>query len=373
MKNKSKVVEIIADAGETGGPAHLLLLIKGLKKLGFEIIVISPTGPLVKKLKRLGIAHRAVRMKSPYDRSSYHKIRQMIKEINPALVHCHGVRGGWLGRLATRKIKGLPVIYTEHSYNTDYHIDNPLWERVQVRGLRLMNRHTTTTIAVSQSVKKCLVKRKIAKPEQIKVIYNGVDPRFGKVIPYQKPKGVPIAFGSVGSFHPRKGFEYLIRALGLLKNQKSLPWACQIIGSGPTKKKLEKLIKKFKLENQVRIRENLPNVLDAYRHFGFYIQSSLDEAFGMAVAEAMLVGLPAIVSRAGALPELVKDQETGLVVSPKDPENLCQAIKTLVLDEKLRKQMGEAAKKRALRLFTADRMVKETAKLYKRIVKTNEG
>ncbi len=363
-----KIAQIIGNASLTGGPMHVLDLSIGLKKAGFNLLVILPNGPLVKYLRGAGIPYRIVPMKTFFDLKSIYDIRHILFEENINLIHCHGTRAGWLGRLAAQKIRGVKILYTEHLWTSDYHLRSKVREFIQLYGLKFLNRLTNKTIAVSPAVKEFLVQKKIANPREVEIIPNGISDKFIKVSP--KHKGEPLMIGSVGILHKRKGYRYLIEALHILNNQNSLSkWRCEIVGDGSEKNLLNELIEKFHLKNKVMLIGNVKNIIDVYRKLDVYIQPSIDEAFGLALAEAMAVGLPVVASDVGGMKKLIMNGKSGFLVPSKNPKALASAISKLLNDKTLRRRFGLAAKGRIATSFSVKNMVIKTIKLYKTVTK----
>jgi glycosyltransferase involved in cell wall biosynthesis len=97
-----------------------------------------------------------------------------------------------------------------------------------------------------------------------------------------------------------------------------------------------------------------------------FVLSSRWEGLPLAIIEAMMSGLPVVGTRVGGVAEVMVDGETGLLVPPKDPEALASALNRLLEDAGLRRQMGEAGRRRALDRFTEARMLAETTAVYSR-------
>lgn len=364
-----KIIHVIGDASTSGGPSHVLALSQGQRKLGHEIEVISPHGTLAKYLQSEGFVWHRVEMSSPFDRKAVHLIRLIIQNSKPDVVHCHGLRGGWLGRLATRKIPGQKTIYSEHLWTKEYHLPSRIWEQFQLRGLRYLDHYTARTIAVSNAVKRFLVFEKISKPENITVVYNGIDWGKWDQLLYERPNGLPTIFGSVGSLHERKNYLGLLDAIALLKKKypKAPTFQCQIIGEGPQRKELREKIENLGLTGEVMLRGRVDDVQPVLRHFGFYVQPSKDEAFGVALVEAMALGLPPIVTNVGGMVEVVEHEKSGLIVGRKTSD-IADGIYKLLSNKKLRLEMGKEAKKRVKVKFTMDRMAEETIKVYREVL-----
>jgi glycosyltransferase involved in cell wall biosynthesis len=106
------------------------------------------------------------------------------------------------------------------------------------------------------------------------------------------------------------------------------------------------------------------DVADHLRLATLLVAPSLSETFGLPVAEAMATALPVVASRTGALPELIEDQKTGLLVNCDDPTALAQAILRLLEDRRSAQELGLAARQRVLRFFTWDKSAEKLRVLY---------
>jgi glycosyltransferase involved in cell wall biosynthesis len=98
------------------------------------------------------------------------------------------------------------------------------------------------------------------------------------------------------------------------------------------------------------------------------VTASVYEGFGLPCAEAMSCGTPVIATRAGALPEVVGDDDAGLLVPPEDPVALANAIKRLLADGALRQKMGQMARKRIEQRFSWEDAARRTLKVYEEVV-----
>ena len=116
-------------------------------------------------------------------------------------------------------------------------------------------------------------------------------------------------------------------------------------------------------------RDDVPTLLDAA---DVYVQPSLSEGLGLAVLEAMAAGLPVIATRTGGLPEVVADNQTGLLVPPGDAPALANALQYLLDNVNRRDKMGKAGRARAVSCFSIARMVSETQEVY-RVALTQES
>jgi len=365
-----KVALITGDSSLSGAPKHILRLAINLKERGWEVLVILPPGPLVKQLDEAEINHKQVEMGNGIDRKAYHKIRRQISIFDPDVVHCHGMRGGLLGRLAARRMK-VPVIYTEHLWTKHYHLSNPAYEKAQITAQKFLDRYTTKTIAVSGAVKDFLVRKKF-KPGKIVVILNGIDPKFAKTELIKKPKGIPIIFGSVGALNRQKNYIRILKAVTKIKKEHpDLMFHYQIIGEGPDRKKLVNIVKRLKLERIVHFTGRVEKVEEQLKHFSFFVTASMSESFGLAAAEALSMGLPVVASDAGGLKDIVHEG-CGFLIDPRDIDEISQAIYKLITDDKLREEMSDCAREDASKRFSESKMVDKIVTLYEKVIRSHK-
>lgn len=362
---KLKIVQVVGDSTMTGAPRHVILLSTQLLRRGHHVLVVAPPGRIISELKTRGIEVSSVRMKSPLDRRADHKIRNIIQNYKPDIVHCHGTKGGWLGRLATRKLPKIAVVYTEHLWTSDYHLANPVWEKFQLKGLNFMDKFTDATIAVSATVKNFLVKERIIPTRKITIVPNMLDPSFATVKRYLKPSALPVLIGTVGSLNIQKGFVSLVEALAIVrKSDKKLNWRCQIVGSGPLEKPIKRLVKHRKLSNFISLLQNEGDICETMRHFSIYVQNSRSESFGMATLEAMALAIPVIVSNRGALPELVRNGENGIVIPYGKESKIAEKLIYLINHEHVRNNLGEKARRSVFSKYNPTAITKRIELVY---------
>jgi glycosyltransferase involved in cell wall biosynthesis len=260
-----------------------------------------------------------------------------------AIVHQH--YGGRSIRLVTRAA-------------TRARIACHLWGRVDERTpqLRLPIERKTCDrlIACSRSVAEQVV------GARAKVVYAAVKPgaaEAGARLPRER-----LVIGAASRMVPSKGLDTLIDAAEIL--QKRLPSArVEIAGDGPEREALARRAAAKGLDNVVFLgwRQQIEEVLDRWDVF---VQPSLQEPLGIANLEAMRQGIPVVGSRTGGIAEVVVDCVTGILFTPGDAQELAQALERLALDERLRHAMGDAARRRALEVFSRDAMVAALSAVY---------
>lgn len=359
---KLKILEVIGDPSLAGAPRHFLDIVEHLDLNKFELAVICPPGPLAGEIKKVRrkIDLEIIRMDSRLDISAIRRIRRQIKFLKPDIIHTHGTRGGVLGRLAAINL-GIPVLYTEHLWTKQFRLDNRILNFFHYFSNWFLDMFTSLNIAVSGAVKEFLVSSGITYPEKVVIIYNGIEPIKEEAEVLKDPKEIKLV--SVGTLNAQKGMQYLIQAMP--KVLKEFPDVnLEIVGSGPYKNHLEKLVKKLKLNKNVKFAGFLPDIPKHLAKFDIYIQPSLSESFGLAIVQAMGVGMPVVATETGGIPEVVTMGKTGILVPPQSPKSLSEAILELIRDPKMARKMGETGRKDARLKFSLDDMITELEQVY---------
>jgi phosphatidylinositol alpha-1,6-mannosyltransferase len=208
---------------------------------------------------------------------------------------------------------------------------------------RTLNR-AKRIFAVSQFTKDRVVGLGV-EPDRVRVIPNGVDTNGHA--PSSRQRNV---IATVARLVPRKGHATMLRAMpNLLKSIPELVY--KIVGTGPELSRLQSLANELSLNGHVQFCGQVSDIersriLDECSVFVFPTSAtSTDfEGLGIAVLEAMAKGAPAVVTRAGGVPELVEHGHTGLIVEPDDPAALNRAIVDLLMDPAKATLMGEKAR-----------------------------
>jgi glycosyltransferase involved in cell wall biosynthesis len=352
------IIHILGDANLSGTPIHVTQLVRGLNHKLFQHVVLCPEGPAVAALKDTGATVQLLDLSNKWQ---FRTIASVRKELiaqstnNSTIIHCHGVRAGLFGRLAARNLN-IPVIYTEHSWTNDYHLPNPVNAWIQKSMLSFLDRYTTKTIAVSKAVADFLVAENIVTQEKLQIIHNGI------AIPSRSlPLQQNYQIGSIGSLTWQKNYTFLIKAIATIKQ--TIPTiSLEIIGEGPEREQLETLIQSLDLQKNVMLIGSIPHdkLPEFYKKWSFYVQPSTNESFGIALAEVIAAGLPAIGSRVGSIPEVAGDNATFTLNST---DNAAKLIIDYLQNEKLRASLQDKQLAH-MQQFSEAKMLNAHEKLY---------
>lgn len=230
-------------------------------------------------------------------------------------------------------------------------------------------------IAVSQKVKSDILNSFDIDPEKVSVIYHGVDPAFKKVTDntlleetrreYRLP-GKFILF--VGNLEPKKNIYRILEAFAILKKSRAIEHSMVFAGKkGWKMNDLDRAIAAHGLEECVHItgyveKAHLPAL---YSLADVFVFPSLYEGFGLPVVEAMACGTPALISNAGALPEIGGD--ACVQADPYDVSSIAEAMYSLLSDAPLRERCAREGLSRA-GLFSWEKTAQETMKVYQSLI-----
>lgn len=325
-----------------------------------EIEVVPVVFRAHENLQQL-FAARGIRLRrlphQPCDPRIIWALARLIRAEGVDLIQVHGYGASIVGRLAGWLTR-TPVVLRQGDMEPE-----PWFIREADRHL---NRLTSRTVAISESVKRfCVTERGIA-PGRITVISHAIHTR-----PAAAPEElrllrqrlvVPVSaplIGSVTRFHAVKGVRHLIEAMPAVL--RAVPEAHLILwGDGSEHEALRAQAQALGVAEQVRFAGFDP---EAARYLGAlrcFVLPSIREGFSFALLEAMTAGCPIVASQVGGIPEVVRHEREALLVPAQDPEALARAILAVLTDDRLAQRLGAAARQ-ASAAYTMER---HTARLH---------
>ncbi len=357
-----------------GGQVNLLSLAKNLDRSRFNISVCSRDGgPLVEEVNKSGLVHFPVTFHKKISRKIVQDIVRLQEENHFDILHTHGGVAGLFGRWAARKCPPSVLIHTLHGIHY-LHYRNPLWRYMFVLLERYFARWTDALIFVSRADLNKGQEKRLAPREKIFVIENGID--FSSYIFKQEKTSAHLEIGidashplvgTVARLHRQKGLPYLIKAAKKISVR--LPkLKVLIVGEGPERKKLERLIKKMKLTGIVRLLGERKDAAKILSSLDIFILPSLWEGLPYALIEAGAYGKAVVASDVEGIDELINDGETGILVEPKNSRALAESIIRLLEESEYRSRIGENLRKSLLPRYTLSKMVQQTQELYLRLI-----
>ena len=230
-------------------------------------------------------------------------------------------------------------------------------------------------IAVSEYVAACARRRLGLGPSRVEVIYNGIDTcMFHPSVRSHRQQiravlGLPESARvviSVGRATPQKGQATLLEAARLLLDR-AIDVHVLLAGDGPWRARYEALASDLGLNDRAHFLGDRPDIPALLGAADVLALPSLHEGFGLALVEALACGVPAVASRTGPIPELVREGETGFLIEPGNAKELAASLAVLLLDDDRRRVMGELGREDAVARFSLPNMVRQLEGLYERV------
>jgi glycosyltransferase involved in cell wall biosynthesis len=369
---KLRIAYAITRADEIGGAqVHVRDLASAMHAAGHEVTVLAGmAGVLFDQLARLGVPFRLVpdlvRSIAPHrDLAAVRQLKALLHELRPDLVTIHSSKAGWLGRLAARQLR-VPVIFTAHGWAFTEGV--PRSQRtVYALAERLMSPLTDHIITVSEYDRGLALDHRIAPPNRITCVHNGVPDLLGPgaISPQQEPQ--PVRIVMLGRFAAQKDHATLLRALAGLQDQ---PWRLNLAGDGPDQGKIEALAAELGLVCRVRFLGHSDDVIGLLRQSDMLVLISRWEGLPYSVLEAMSFGLPVVASDVGGVREAIIDGESGILVPRDDVAALRSALAGLISDPERRHRLGTAGRRYYEKAFRFEHMLRDTLALYERVAAT---
>jgi glycosyltransferase involved in cell wall biosynthesis len=365
MRGRTRVL-LASQPLDFGVPAHVLSLVEGLDSDRYELEVACPRDSVLwRSLEcRAEVAlHElaAARRPSPVDVVSWLRLSRLVRRAD--VVHGHSAKAGFLTRLAAVSAgRTRRCIFTPHAWS--------FWavrgaERRLYRGLeRQAARWCRFIIAVSKDERNFGLAAGIGRPDQYRVIPNGIDvERYAA-----PPQPVPGRIVMIGRLDRQKRVDVALRALALVRTRR--PGAhLQIVGEGPQAEGARALAAELGIADAVTFlgrRDDVPELLSTA---ACLVLSSDYEGMSLTVLEAMAAAVPVVATQVGGVDEAVVHGETGFVVPRRRPDALADTLDRVLGDPARAAALGAAGRVRAAELFSKERMIRETGTLYEELLR----
>ncbi len=298
------------------------------------------------------------------------QITDLVKAHNYHIVHTHSSKAGIIGRLAARRADVPIVVHTIHGFPWhDYMSSVKRWFYILLE--RYAASISDALITVSELNKREAITLGLASADKFTTIYSGIDldnfetsvDRRQKCQELGLDADKPIV-GTVGRLSPQKApLDFVAAAKNVLWQRPDVQFV--MVGDGPLAGGVRKAIGDERRIQILGFRDDVPEILSVLDVFAL---SSLWEGLGRALTEAMIMGLPVAATAVNGVPELIFQDETGLLSPPNAPMELAENIMWLLDHPNEARRMGQAARERVVPAFSAERMVEQIVALYERLL-----
>jgi len=321
---------------------------------GSSAAVAWLTGPLrwEEPLAQAGVACHPVGMRRPWHMpQAVLRLRALIRQFRPDIVHTHLIHANLAGRRAARLAGDVPVVSTEHNLG---------YQGVGARWLVPLDARTSrrnrAVVAISEAVRaRCLSAG--FRPDTLCVVYNGVTLPASLPPPPDARKPLLVM---VGRLHPDKGADIFIDIVERLPSV-----AGRLVGDGKERANIRRLIEVSPARERLQW-EPEGDAACALGRATVVVVPSRREGLGIVPLEAMALARPVVAARVGGLVEVVEDGVTGLLVAPEAGALVASVQRLLDQPERL-VEMGRAGRQRVEERFTLNRMLDGYEAIYRRV------
>ena len=355
------------------------LLAMKSKERFIPVCVLFNEGLLEEKLRMEGIETIVIDESSLNSMQMLCRLVGFCKKFKPGIIHAHHIKEHFLGAMAAFFIgHKVPLIRTLHGKSRvpDYITGmKRLRSNIVVQMDKFLIRYLATcVIAVSKDIEKHL-KEKSVKGFKVVQIYNAL--RLNAAGPSQETvRSVREFFnikerfwiGTASRLVEPKNHELLIEA-GKRLRDKNIDFVISIFGEGPLYNFLKNKIWQHNLQSYVLLHGFNSDMQSIMGMFDVFVLSSRHEGLPMALLEAMSLGLPVVCTNVGGMREIVKNGFNGLLVSPRDPSAMAEALIRIKNDPELAWSLAGNAKETVTKEFSIMRNTEKLLRVYDQLSK----
>ncbi|MBU1700062.1 MAG: glycosyltransferase [Candidatus Eisenbacteria bacterium] len=364
-----RVIHLIKATGIAGAEKHILDLLPGLRRNEIDArlwILEEPGNPMTlyeKAAAERRIPTRRFTIYGDADISLYPRLSRRLHHAKPDILHTHLLHADLFGIPSARMAKVPKIVTTRHNIDAFRRrspirqINRYLWQKVDAG------------ISVSQAVARFSIEEEGAPAEIQHVVLHGIEaPPLGEDrMGIRHELGLnddQVVIGMVGRLTEQKGVRYGLQAFARV-----IPGFTTVqlvvVGDGPLCGELKREAVSLGINDHVHFLGWREHAERTMRAFDIFLMPSLWEGFGIVLLEAMGRELPVVASRVDAIPEIVREGETGFLVAARNVKDLQQRLSRLLADAGLRMKMGRAGRKVVETEFTISRMVENTLEVYR--------
>lgn len=380
---KKKIIYAITKSNWGGAQRYVYDLARNLPDDKYEVLVIGGgNGPLFEKLreKHIGvwkIPHLGNNFNIIKDILSFMDLLKTFVREEPDIIHLNSTKIGILGSLAAFSYKLLTsnfsplTVFTVHGWAFN---EERGWlaQKIIFALSRISSVFQDRIITICQNDFKSALK--FIPERKLRIIPNGIEetpflPRedclsyFSSRIGYKGQLNETIV-GTISELSPNKGLKYLITGFNLVKKRNpGLKAKLFIIGQGEQKTGLENKIKETDFPDAIHLLGFIPETAKYLKGLDIFALASLKEGLPYALMEAMAAGVACVATRVGGIPDLIENEKEGILVEPKNAEDLAKAIENLIMDSEKRTEFAQNAQEK-IKNFGFAKMFERTVNIY---------
>lgn len=358
----------VVDSLEVGGLERTVVRLATAQKESGHLVSVATVfrnGPLTDALQHSKIPVHCLEKRMGFDLSSVRKLRKISKN-NINIVHTHNPVPHYYATLATL---GIDVKRISTRHDMGVHLKRKRMEDLY----RLALKKTHAVVLVCEAAKERFINESIVPKELASVVYNGIEPtkapdRQGFEDQQVRHKlGLPATgplIGSVGRLNPVKNYETLINAFSLF-SRSSPDASLVIVGDGPERQNLQKLIQTLGLEHQAKLLGERNDIDELLAQFSIFALTSKTEGFSVALVEAAWAGLPIVATDVGGNREIIDDGKSGFLVSVGDTSAVANKLQFLLSNKDFHTNASRLIRSKAENNWSLESMANHYYAIYR--------
>lgn len=354
-----RVVHVVLSLQIGGLEAIVVNLVsRASRDMQVHLLCLESLGPLAHKLAGVEATIECIGSPTATVAQSVRALRRRLAQIEPDVVHTHNEKAHIHGALATFGWTTPALVHTRHGRGQVGSVLSRAANRLAV--------HRSRFIACVSADATAVARAEGARPDQLKVILNAIDVPSYDASGFAKRASTPKAV-TVARLAPVKDIGTMLHAARLVKNM-APDFRLDIVGDGESRPELEQLSRDLGLSDTVTFHGASNDPRRYLSSATLFVQSSISEGISLTLLEAMAAGLPVVATDVGGNREVVDAGRTGLLVEPRNPQQLADAVLRVLGSPDHAVAMSGAARVRAERVFDLGRMVAEYEALYREAV-----
>lgn len=379
MAKKLKILEV-CNLDRFAVSPYILPFFRKLVERGHEVHVACRVTSFAEVLREAGLQVHDIpitRSTTPFqDVRCYRRLKSLIREGNYDLVHTHNPKDGVMGRTAAWKLKVPAVIHTCNGFYFS-HRSSGLKRWLVLKAERFAAKRCHLVIFVNSDDLALAAAKKIVKPGQAKLIYNGVDlARFrpGEELALREELGIPRdapVIGYIGEIRRERNLDVMVEAAATLVERSHPHLHLVMVGDFSLEPKepprLERLASNLGLEGRLHFTGYRPDPERFYHILTVYTLPSTREGFGVTLIEAMASEVPVVACRVRGPQDIVDDGLDGILVKDRDPHELADAVAFFLETPEAVRSYAERALEKVARDFNHKRMRSQLLTEYRRL------
>ncbi len=362
----------LTSSSDIGGTEQMLLrFLSKLNRQKFDVRICSliGSGRLTQACERLGYEAWNLRLASPLQLGKLVWLYRLCRSERIQLIHTYGLRADTVGRFIAR-ISGVPVIISSIRGPDEQRG----WWHVMLD--RLTARWVDIFISNSEAGRQSRITRERFSPEKIVAILNGIE--FPEAMPHGDQHVLRLKYGIPEDAHPvvsiianlrvMKGHRDVIAALPALRSR--FPRICVLcVGRDDSGGEIKRTAEAHGVMGSMKFLGYQEATQEILAVSDVFLLPSYWEGCPASILEAMAARVPVVATKVGGIPEIVEAHKTGLLIPPRDPDAICEAVTWVMQNAREVEQMVARAKQQIADHFSLDQMVTKIEATYERLLK----